>query len=151
MATKEPPAKGAPAKPAPKRPEREYYFDVPNVAEAPFSTKKRKPPQIALHNEDRCTGCQGCVEFCPVNCIEPLPPGTYPDRPIQPVQDRWDECIGCGLCVKVCTKVVCWDAIRMVPVAEFEAITGIKLSDKMPDDPPPVRSLPLEMYPNYPD
>src|SRR3954452_16358537 len=114
MATKDPPAKGAPAKPAPKRPEREYYFDVPNVADAPYSTKKRRPPQIALHNEDRCTGCQGCVPFCPVDCIEILPEGTYPDRVIQPVQDRWDECIGCGICVRICAKVVGWDAIRMV-------------------------------------
>jgi NAD-dependent dihydropyrimidine dehydrogenase PreA subunit len=151
VATKEVPAKAAPAKAPAKRPEREYYFDVPNVPEPPYTLKKRKPPQIALHNEDKCTGCMGCVEFCPVNCIEPLPEGTYPDRPIQPVQDRWDECIGCGLCVKVCTKVVCWDAIRMVSTAEFEEITGIKLGDTMPEDPPPVRSLPLEFFPNYPD
>ena len=149
MATKDAPAKAA--APA-KRPERPYYWDIPNIAEEDsYSNKKRRPPEIALHNEDRCTGCQGCVPFCPVNCIESLPEGTYPDRPIQPVQDRWDECIGCGICVRICTKLVGWDAIRMVPVAEFEAVTGFKLSDKYPEDPPPVQSLPLAEYPNYPE
>jgi Pyruvate/2-oxoacid:ferredoxin oxidoreductase delta subunit len=148
---KEAAPKAAPPKEAAKkRPEREYYWDIPNIPDS-YSTKKRKPKEIALHNEDKCTGCQGCVEFCPVNCIEILPEGTYPDRPIQPVQDRWDECIGCGICVRVCTKLVGWDAIRMVPTDEFEAITGIQLSDGFPEDPPPVRSLPLSEYPPYPD
>jgi len=133
-----------------KRPEREYYWDVPNVPDK-YTDKKRRPPQIALHNEDRCTGCQGCVPFCPVDCIEILPEGTYPDRVIQPVQDRWDECIGCGICVRVCTKVVGWDAIRMVSTDEFERVTGLTIHQTTPDVPPPVRSLPLDDYPDYPN
>ncbi|HLH25282.1 MAG TPA: 4Fe-4S binding protein [Chloroflexota bacterium] len=147
-------AKEAPAKPAApkKRPERPFYWDIPNIAEeGDYSTKKRRPPEIALHNEDKCTGCQGCVPFCPVNCIESLPEGTYPDRPIQPVQDRWDECIGCGICVRICTKVVGWDAIRMVPVDEFMEVTGIEISQVTPERPPPVRSLPRADYPPYPE
>jgi Pyruvate/2-oxoacid:ferredoxin oxidoreductase delta subunit len=149
VATKEAPAKAA--APA-KRPERPYYRDIPNIQdEDSYSNKKRRPPEIALHNEDRCTGCQGCVPWCPVNCIESLPEATYPDRPIQPVQDRWDECIGCGICVRICSKVVGWDAIRMVPVDEFEQITGLTISQTTPDDPPPVRSLPRVLFPTYPE
>jgi len=146
---KEAPAKAAPAK---KRPERPYYWDIPNIAdEGSYSTKKRRPPEIAVHNEDRCTGCQGCVPWCPVNCIESLPEGTYPDRPIQPVQDRWDECIGCGICVRICTKVVGWDAIRMVSTEEFMEETGIDIAQVTPERPPPVRSLPRADYPTYPE
>jgi NAD-dependent dihydropyrimidine dehydrogenase PreA subunit len=133
-----------------RRPERPFYWDIPNIQDT-YQTKRRRPPEIALHNEDKCTGCQGCVPFCPVNCIEPLPPGTYPDRPIQPVQTRWDECIGCRQCVRVCTKLVGWDAIRMVPTDEFEEVTGLKISDTTPEHPPPVRSLPRALYPPYPD
>ena len=71
MATKDAPATAA--APA-KRPERPYYWDIPNIQdEDSYSNKKRRPPEIALHNEDRCTGCQGCVPWCPVNCIESLP------------------------------------------------------------------------------
>jgi Pyruvate/2-oxoacid:ferredoxin oxidoreductase delta subunit len=143
VATKEVPA-------ARRRPERPYYWDVPAIRDR-YETKKRRPPEISLHNEDRCTGCQGCVPFCPVNCIESLPDGTYPDRVIQPVQTRWEECIGCGQCVRVCEKVVGWDAIRMVPTNQFEAVTGITLGDTIPEDPPPVRSLPRAEYPDYPE
>ena len=141
----------APAKEAPKkRPEREFYWDIPNIPDS-YTTKKRRPPQVALHNEDRCTGCQGCVPFCPVNCIEQLPEGTYPDRAVQPVQDRWDECIGCGICVRICTKAVGWDAIRMVPTAEIEKVMDMTIGDTVPEDPYPVLSLPRADFPDYPD
>ena len=48
-------AQEAPAKAAaPKKlPERPYYWDIPNIADGDYSTKKRRPPEIAVHNEDR--------------------------------------------------------------------------------------------------
>ncbi|SVE57053.1 uncharacterized protein METZ01_LOCUS509907, partial [marine metagenome] len=46
---------------------------------------------------------------------------------IPPVQIRFDECIGCQICARVCTKLT-WDAIRMIPMAEFEETYGITIS-----------------------
>ena len=70
---------------------------------------------------------------------------------LEPVQDRWDECIGCGICVRICSKVVGWDAIRMVPTDEFMEVTGIEIHDVTPERPAPVRSLPRADYPLYPE
>ena len=81
-------------------------------------SKKVKPKWMAVVDEDNCTGCQVCVPFCPVDCIEPVPKDKY-DIPIPPVQVRFDECIGCQMCAKACTKLT-WDAIRMMKTPVFE-------------------------------
>tara|TARA_Y100000593_G_scaffold65302_1_gene120361 strand:+ start:469 stop:783 length:315 start_codon:yes stop_codon:yes gene_type:complete len=80
--------------------------------------KRVKPKWMAVVDEDNCTGCQVCVPFCPVDCIEPVPKEKY-DTPIPPVQVRWNECIGCQMCAKACTKLT-WDAIRMMKTSVFE-------------------------------
>ena len=49
--------------------------------------KKVKPKWMAVVDEDNCTGCQVCVPFCPVDCIEPVPQEKY-KIPIPPVQVR---------------------------------------------------------------
>ena len=89
-------------------------------------TKKVKPKLLAVVDEDNCTGCQVCVPFCPVDCIEPVPKEKY-DIPIPPVQVRWDECIGCQICAKACSKLT-WDAIRMIKTSEFEETYDIKIN-----------------------
>ncbi|MHC4406508.1 MAG: 4Fe-4S binding protein [Planctomycetota bacterium] len=74
---------------------------------------------------DHCTGCEACVEICPVDCI-----GTVEPHPESPglhswCEIDWDRCIGCKLCVRVPRKksdpyrlTVCpWEAIEMVPSA----------------------------------
>ncbi len=80
--------------------------------------KKVKPKWMAVVDEDNCTGCQVCIPFCPVDCIEPVPKDKY-DTPIPPVQVRFNECIGCQMCAKACTKLT-WDAIRMMKTSVFE-------------------------------
>ena len=80
--------------------------------------KRVKPKWMAVVDEDNCTGCQVCVPFCPVDCIEPVPKDKY-DTPIPPVQVRFNECIGCQICARVCTKLT-WDAIRMVDTDELQ-------------------------------
>jgi len=80
--------------------------------------KRVKPKWMAVVDEDNCTGCQVCVPFCPVDCIEPVPKEKY-DTPIPPVQVRFNECIGCQMCAKACTKLT-WDAIRMMKTSVFE-------------------------------
>ena len=88
--------------------------------------KKKKPKLIAVVDEDNCTGCQVCIPFCPVDCIETVPKDKY-NIPIPPVQIRFDECIGCQICAKVCTKLT-WDAIRMLKTEEFEEVYDYKIS-----------------------
>ena len=80
--------------------------------------KKKRPKSVAVVDEDNCTGCQVCIPFCPVDCIEPVPQDKY-EIPIPPVQVRFNECIGCQLCAKACTALT-WDAIRMIETDEFE-------------------------------
>ena len=74
----------------------DHYKSVPDPA-SNVNFKKKKPKLIAVVDEDNCTGCQVCVPFCPVDCIEPVPKEKY-DIPIPPVQVRHDECIGCQIC-----------------------------------------------------
>ena len=96
----------------------DHYKSVPDPA-SNVNYKKKKPKLIAVVDEDNCTGCQVCVPFCPVDCIEPVPMDKHVYPPISPVQIRFNECIGCQVCVKVCTKLT-WDAIRMVDSDKLE-------------------------------
>jgi electron transport complex protein RnfB len=102
----------------------DHYKLVPE-ADGKKGEKKKKPKLMAVVDEDNCTGCQVCVPFCPVDCIETVPYEKY-NIPLPPVQIRFNECIGCQICARVCTKLT-WDAIRMMPTEEFEAIYGIEI------------------------
>ena len=98
---------------------------IPELPDSP-NIKKKRPKSVAVVDEDNCTGCQVCVPFCPVDCIEPVPKEKY-DIPIPPVQVRHDECIGCQICAKACTALT-WDAIRMIKTEEFEEIYDTEVS-----------------------
>ena len=102
-----------------------FYKSIPELPKA-IQTKKRKPKLMAVVDEDNCTGCQVCVPFCPVDCIESVGKSSYENRPIPPVQIRFNECIGCQICARVCTQLT-WDAIRMLPTAQFEQEYGITI------------------------
>lgn len=104
----------------------DHYKNIPNLP-AKITDKKKKPKMVAVVDEDNCTGCLACVPFCPVDCIETVSPDKY-DIPIPPVQIRFNECIGCQICAKVCTKLT-WDAIEMLPTADFEEKYMIELTD----------------------
>ncbi|MFQ6608491.1 MAG: ferredoxin family protein [Fidelibacterota bacterium] len=103
----------------------QHYKGVPELAENP-GRKKKRPKLMAVVDEDNCTGCQVCVPFCPVDCIETVPAEKY-GIPIPPVQVRWNECIGCQICARVCDKLT-WDAIRILPTQEFEELYDITIS-----------------------
>jgi electron transport complex protein RnfB len=112
----------------------DIYADIPKVPEK-YAAKKKKPKEIAVVEPGNCTGCEICVPFCPVNCIEVAPAKDHPDRPIPPVRIRYNECIGCTICARVCTKLA-WDAIAMFPTEEVEAMTGMKMTEKfIPEKP----------------
>jgi electron transport complex protein RnfB len=102
------------------------------IPEAPgkITRKKKTPKIIAVVNPDNCTGCEACVPFCPVDCIEHVPrdPSDNVGVVIQPVQVRFDECIGCKICVNVCERMA-WDAIEMYPAEDVAAYFGIELHE----------------------
>ncbi|HYM19845.1 MAG TPA: 4Fe-4S binding protein [Candidatus Kapabacteria bacterium] len=87
------------------------------VAEAPAApTKKKKVKLLAVVHMEGCTGCDVCVEFCPVDCIYHIP-GPEHILSVNPhaavngvVMIDEDVCIGCKLCAKYCP----WETIEMI-------------------------------------
>lgn len=109
---------------------KEILGDIPAVPQK-YTKKKKRPKELAVVIEANCTGCEACVAFCPVDCIEKVPESKYTDTCIPPVQIRYDECIGCEICLRVCAKLA-WDAIVMRPTDEVEAELGLKIHQTWP-------------------
>ena len=102
-----------------------HLSSVPELPDK-IATKKVRPKLTAWVDEDNCTGCQACIPFCPVDCIEPVSIDKHIYPPIPPVQIRFNECIGCQICARVCTKLT-WDAIRMVSTDKLEDTLDITI------------------------
>jgi len=47
-------------------------------------------------DKDKCTGCEQCIDVCPVDVYEIV------DGKSEPV--NMDECLGCESCVEVCEE-----------------------------------------------
>jgi NAD-dependent dihydropyrimidine dehydrogenase PreA subunit len=71
--------------------------------------RKKKPKTVAVINTDGCTGCEVCIDFCPVDCIDILP-GPQHKTLNKVVIVNEDVCIGCSLCAKYCP----WETIDML-------------------------------------
>src|SRR5712672_2975056 len=106
--------------------------------------KKKRPREVAFMDVNLCFPCGKCPEFCPVQCIEYLKPGSVPGRGLQPVQDRYQECIGCYICVEVCALLTDYDAVRMFNVDFVEELLGVSIGEKKPED--YEAALPLDEY-----
>lgn len=100
------------------------------ISEGKTDKRKRKPNIVAVINEC-CTGCAGspaCVEYCPVGeCMFWMPDKGHP--PFGRIVVDPLLCIGCKLCTSkgpdgAFLEGCPWDAIDMVPLAEFEAKYG---------------------------
>ncbi len=72
------------------------------MAAASLAGKPRKviPKILAVIHADGCTGCEACIEVCPVDCIYKVP-----GEEISCVQ-TWcdvdlDRCIGCKHCASL--------------------------------------------------
>src|SRR5687768_10230908 len=80
------------------------------MAKAAGKPRKKLPKELAVIRADNCTGCEACIEVCPVDCIYKVP---GEDQPVlQTFCDiDLERCIGCSLCERWCP----WDAIDMVP------------------------------------
>ena len=64
--------------------------------------RKKVPKELAVINADNCTGCESCLEVCPVDCIEL----KTIDRGIVKGTQQWCEidlerCVGCEVCVHI--------------------------------------------------
>ena len=76
--------------------------------------RKKKPKQLAVVDQAGCTGCEACIQVCPVDCIHVVPgENGYPGH-FQLVEIDLDTCIGCTLCAQYCP----WDTIHMLPYDE---------------------------------
>lgn len=88
------------------------------IVENPFHTarlkpkrKGKKPPKLlAVVHQSGCTGCEICIQGCPVDSIE-LVPGPNPLNPQfnQTVEIDLARCIGCQNCSVDCP----WETITM--------------------------------------
>jgi electron transport complex protein RnfB len=87
--------------------------------------RKKLPKEVAVINADNCTGCESCLEVCPVDCIYKVEGESIS------VLQSWCEieverCVGCEVCIHIPTKksdpyelTVCpWDAIILVPTVQ---------------------------------
>jgi ferredoxin len=93
--------------------------------------RKRKPKILAIIN-DACTGCSGspiCVTECPIDdCMNIVP---NPDAPVFiRIEVNALNCIGCKKCISkgpmdTYLEGCPWDAIDMVPLADFETKHGV--------------------------
>ncbi len=91
------------------------------MAKGAGKARKKLPKELAVVRADNCTGCEACIEVCPVDCIYKVPGGDMPSV-------GWfcdidlERCIGCSLCEKWCP----WDAIDMVPTLDVVAHVAAK-------------------------
>lgn len=57
---------------------------------------------ISQVNREKCTGCERCVDPCPVNAVEVLPVPNPKSPKNKTIRINEELCLGCGVCGLVC-------------------------------------------------
>lgn len=91
------------------------------MAKGAGKARKKLPKELAVVRADNCTGCEACIEVCPVDCIYKVPGEDQPT--VQWFVDiDLERCIGCKLCERWCP----WDAIDMVDATKVDEAVADK-------------------------
>ena len=94
--------------------------------------RKKLPKEVAVINADNCTGCEACLEVCPVDCIEMRSFNLGVKGSQSWCEIDLERCVGCEVCVHIPQKktnpyelLVCpWDAIEMVPTETLATVVA---------------------------
>lgn len=96
-----------------------------------FAGRRKVKPKVLAVVTEACTGCGGspvCQPYCPVeDCMVLVSdPGAFP---FQRIEIDPLKCVGCKKCVgrgpdRIFLDGCPWDAIRLVPMREWEALHG---------------------------
>ena len=94
--------------------------------------RKKVPKELAVINADNCTGCESCLEVCPVDCITLNERGMGIKGNQAWCEIDLERCVGCEVCVHIPQKktnpyelTVCpWDAIEMVPTEQVAQVVA---------------------------
>ena len=61
--------------------------------------RKKLPKELAVINADNCTGCEACLEVCPVDCIEMITLNLEIKGSQSWCEIDLERCVGCEVCV----------------------------------------------------
>ncbi|GEA32131.1 [FeFe] hydrogenase, group A [Clostridium diolis] len=75
-------------------------------------------------DKELCTGCQQCVEVCPVNAIQ--------GKAGQPQEIDYDVCVSCGQCIQVCNSYAFENRENSYAIEEKRRARGLLESVKEP-------------------
>ena len=66
--------------------------------------RKKLPKELAVINADNCTGCESCLEVCPVDCIFMNSIGHGVKGNQSWCEIDLERCVGCEVCVHIPQK-----------------------------------------------